>query len=418
LLNGIAVTVRMAATVLLNKMAAAFVGPAGFAMIGQFQNALTLVTSLGAGALSTGVTKYTAEYGDDPAQQRALWKTAGTLTLLVSITTSVLLAVLRRQISVALFGTADLSDIVAWVAGSLTLISLNALLLAILNGKKETWLFVQANIAGSVVLMVMSAILISAWGLRGALIALSANQAVLLVFTLLVCRRALWFRVRDLAGAIDRAVALNLGKFVLMAATSAVVLPIGQMAIRAHIVSNFDLAHAGYWDAVNRLSGSCLTLATTTLALYYLPRISEIQKFAEMRSEILHGLRVIVPIAAVAALVLFAAREWVVKMLFTSAFLPLTELLPWQLAGDVVKIASWLLAYVLIGKAQAMPYVVTEVAFTATLYLLTVLGTHQFGFDGAAIAYLLNYLLYLATMYVLVLGPGRRTLFPPAPATK
>jgi PST family polysaccharide transporter len=77
-----------------------------------------------------------------------------------------------------------------------------------------------------------------------------------------------------------------------------------------------------------------------------------------------------------------------------------------------------LLAYVLIGKAQAMPYVVTEVAFTATLYLLTVLGTHQFGFDGAAIAYLLNYLLYLATMYVLVLGPGRRTLFPPAPATK
>ena len=48
ILNGIAVAVRMAATLVVNKLAATFVGPAGFAMIGQFQNALTLATSLGA----------------------------------------------------------------------------------------------------------------------------------------------------------------------------------------------------------------------------------------------------------------------------------------------------------------------------------------------------------------------------------
>src|SRR4051812_4821570 len=99
LLNGMSVAARMAATLLVNKLAAVHVGPHGFAVIGQLQNALTLLTSVGAGALSTGVTKYTAQYAGDPDRQRIVWRTSGTLTLVASLILGIGLMVWRNELS-------------------------------------------------------------------------------------------------------------------------------------------------------------------------------------------------------------------------------------------------------------------------------------------------------------------------------
>ncbi|MEL6948786.1 MAG: DegT/DnrJ/EryC1/StrS family aminotransferase [Pseudomonadota bacterium] len=63
----------------LNKILAIYVGPAGYAVLGQFQNAVQMITTLASGAINTGVTKYTAEYGEDAPRQHAVWRTAGTI---------------------------------------------------------------------------------------------------------------------------------------------------------------------------------------------------------------------------------------------------------------------------------------------------------------------------------------------------
>jgi PST family polysaccharide transporter len=57
LLNGIAVAIKVASALVLNKILAVYVGPAGYAVIGQFQNAVSIVVNLAGGAVATGVTK-------------------------------------------------------------------------------------------------------------------------------------------------------------------------------------------------------------------------------------------------------------------------------------------------------------------------------------------------------------------------
>lgn len=42
------------------------------------------------------------------------------------------------------------------------------------------------------------------------------------------------------------------------------------------------------------------------------------------------------------------------------------ELFKWQLIGDVIKIASWLLSYTLLAKAKTKYFVATEVIFSIT----------------------------------------------------
>jgi len=87
LLNSIAVSVKVVCALLLNKILAVYVGPSGYAIIGQFQNVVSVLISLAGGVVSTGVTKATAEHFDDTTKQHAVWQTAIRLSLIASLIT-------------------------------------------------------------------------------------------------------------------------------------------------------------------------------------------------------------------------------------------------------------------------------------------------------------------------------------------
>ena len=80
-LNGIAVLIRTATLFILNKILAVYVGPSGYAVIGQFQNFIQIVTTFAGGAINNAVIKYTAEYYDDKNKQRIGWKAAGSIII-------------------------------------------------------------------------------------------------------------------------------------------------------------------------------------------------------------------------------------------------------------------------------------------------------------------------------------------------
>jgi PST family polysaccharide transporter len=247
-------------------------------------------------------------------------------------------------------------------------------------------------------------------GLRGALIGLSVSQGCVFLLTLAACRRAVWFRVRDLWGGMDPQVAANLGRFVLMAFASVVAAPTSQMLIRRDIVAAFGMHHAGYWDASVKLSNTYLALATTTLSLYLLPRLSELPTMADVRREVWRSWRLIVPATAAAALAFYVLREWVILLIFTPKFMPMIELLAWQLVGDVVKTTSWVVGYVLIARARSIEFISTEIVFSLLLWALTALGMRLFGFQGISVGYAVTYVLYLVTVYFLVMGFRRRPM--------
>ena len=96
-LNGVAVLIKTATLFILNKILAIYVGPSGYAMIGQFQNFIQMVTTFAGSAINTAVIKYTAEYYKDENRQRAIWKTAGSLILIVSLILTVLILFFQKR---------------------------------------------------------------------------------------------------------------------------------------------------------------------------------------------------------------------------------------------------------------------------------------------------------------------------------
>lgn len=401
-LNGVAVLIKTATMFILNKILAIYVGPAGYAAIGQFQNFIQMVTTFAGSAINTAVIKYTAEYYEDETKQRNIWKTAGSIVLLFSLIFSLIILIFQKQLSIYIFHTELYQAVFVWFAIFLTLFTFNALFLAILNGKKEVLRLVIANIVGSIFSLAVTSFLAIKYGLYGALVALSIYQSLAFLITLFLCYKADWFKVSYLFGKIDKAIAKKFVAFALMALVSAICVPLSQIVIRSYLTHEYGVTYAGYWEAMIRLSAAYLMLVTTTLSVYYLPRLSELSRIGEIKSEVYLGYKYIFPLAAIGSLVVYFLRDWIIGILFTKNFLPMRDLFFWQMIGDSLKIGSWILAYLMLSKAMTKLFVTTEILFAITSILLTYLCTHIFGFEGVSIAHLINYGVYWFVMSICV----------------
>ncbi|MHA6193669.1 O-antigen translocase [Pseudomonas wadenswilerensis] len=400
LLNGISVLVRVLTLLGLNKILAIYVGPAGYAVLGQFQNAVQMITTFASGAINTGVTKYTAEHAEDLVRQRAVWRTATTITIVGSLVSSLLIWLFSSELARLLMKDASYAGVFSWFAAFLLPFTLNTLLIAILNGRKEIGRYVVANIAGSVFSLVATTLLAIQFGLYGALVALAVYQSLSFFVTLLICMRTSWFSWTNVFGGFDREIALNLAKFTSMALTSAICVPVSHIFIREYIGASSGWEIAGYWEAMWRLSAAYLMLITTTLSVYFLPRFSELRDLSAIRQEIISGYKLIVPLAIASAIVIYLLRDFIIAVLFTRDFLPMREMFAWQMVGDVLRVCSWMLAYVFMAKGQFKIYILSEFIFAALFYLLIRIFQEYFGLPGLAMAHALNYALYLAFMYL------------------
>lgn len=401
-LNGIAVLIKTATMFILNKILAIYVGPSGYAAIGQFQNFIQIVTTFAGGAINTAIVKYTAEYHESESKQRLVWKTAGSIVLIFSMIVAFFILIFQKQLSIYIFKSTEYQSIFIWFATFLIFFNLNALFLAILNGKKEILRLVIANIAGSIFSLLVTGLLAFKFGLYGALVALSINQSIVFLVTLFLCYKSNWFKVSYLFGRIDKEISRKFGGYVLMALTSALCIPLSQILIRDYISNEFGLEYAGYWEAMIRLSGAYLMLVTTTLSVYYLPRLSELKELKDIKKEVYTGYKFIFPLALIGSFTVYILKDWIISLLFTDSFFPMRELFLWQMIGDSLKIGSWIIGYLMLGQALTKLFIVSEIVASVSLLVLTYVCTKVFGFQGVSIAYMINYAFYWILISFLV----------------
>ena len=397
-LNGVAVLIKTATMFILNKILAVYVGPSGYAAIGQFQNFIQMVTTFAGAAVNTAVVKYTAEYHEDENKQKVVWQTAVSVVSIFSFIFTCIVLIFHNQISLWIFKTEIYGSVLIWFAIFLIFFNLNALFLAILNGKKEILKLVIANILGSLFSLIITGFLAVKFGIYGALVSLSLYQSLNFMVTLFLCYRSSWFNWTYFYGKIDADVAKRFLAFASMALVSAICVPLSQMVIRSYLSHEYSAVYAGYWEAMIRLSAAYLMLVTTTLGVYYLPRLSELSNIQDIKKEIYLGYKLIFPLAVVGGAIVFILKDWIIQLLFSAQFLPMRELFLWQMIGDSLKIGSWILAYLMLSKAMTRLFISTEIIFAFSSILLTYLCTQIFGFEGVSIAHLINYALYWLVM--------------------
>lgn len=412
-LNGLSVVVRALSAVALNKVLATVIGPSGYALVGQAQNFASMALSLSSGLIQSGIIKYTAQFSLDQETREMYLRVSLRVTLTSALVFGCLFIVFRRQLALVVLHDQSLSPYFLVLSVCFPFMSLAALQIALMNGMKDVVGFVKVSIVSSIVGTSAGVFLAIHFGLMGALAALLLNQALVFVVASPVIVKRGWISRKVLTGALDRVPVLNLAKFAAMAFTSAIMVPGSHMIVREHLISQFGLEAAGHWQAVWKISEIYLSVATATLSFYYLPKISEARSLSELRGEIRMGYRLVLPLAALMAVFIYAFRYQIILVLFSDAFVPMERLFLWQLVGDVVKIGSFVLGMVVVGRAMTKLFIASEILFTVSFVCLVFMLTSVFGLKGVTIAFAVNYLAYWI-FTGLALRKFMTTLFPRA----
>lgn len=400
-LTSLSTLVRMCTGLVSVKIVAAIIGPAGVALVGQLNNFSTIALSLATGGINSGITKYVAEYKDDSLKVKQYLATAFKITIACSLIVGLLLLLLCSQLSSLIMMTPQYWYVFAIFGITILFYGLNNMLVSVVNGYKQFNKYVKVNIVSSIFGVAFTVTLVLLWGLPGALISAVTFQSLMIFVSVLMLRKLEWLRKDWLVGKFKKAIASQYFRYALMTLVSAFMLPVSQMLLRGYVISEISITEAGWWEGMNRISAMYLMVITSSFSVYYLPRLSEIHDRLELRHEIFKCYKVIVPLLLAGFTAVYFLRFFIVRLLFTQEFMPMTQLFIWQMAGDFFKICSWLLAFLMVAKSMTKAYISTEIIFTLLYLGLGYLFVRLNGIAGLCQGYMVNYVIYTFAMSVL-----------------
>jgi len=390
--------IKLMTGVVSSKIIAIYIGPAGMAVTGNLANFLSIASTFASGATNAGVVKYVAEYHDDQERKNKIISTALVLSMICSVVISLPTIVFSKQLSVLFLKDAQYASIFVVFGFTLIMFALNGIMLAIINGQKDIKKFTIINIVANLFGFAFSAVMIIYFRLYGALMAMAISQSIVFIITLIFIFKEKWFSLKIVKSGMHKGSAKQLFKFSIMSIVSILTVPIAQLVLRNYIIDHFSAQSAGYWEAVSKISGIYLMIITTSLATYYLPRLSELKENMELRKEIFNGYKILLPLTIVLSLAIFFSRDLIIYLLFTKEFLPVREYFTFQLIGDFFKISSWIIAYLMIAKAMGKLFIVTEIVFSVSYVGLSYLFMQHYGAIGITYGYAVNYAIYLVFM--------------------
>ncbi|WP_266171420.1 O-antigen translocase [Dyella subtropica] len=387
---------RLLAGLVVIKLVASFAGPEGVGKLGQFMSLMSLLAVLAGGGISAGIVKYVAEYRNDAERLSRLLAAALWYAFFASCLMGCAALLFSRQIATWLLDDPRYAGLIRVLAVAQIGIALVNYILAVVNGFMDVRRLAFIQVTGSFFSIVM-VILLSRWlDLYGALLALVLSQVLWLAVGLPAWWRSSYFRRSMLRVHFDREMTLRLAAFSVMTVTSALLAPLINIAVRDHLALQLGWEEVGYWQAVSKVSDAYLLFLTTAINIYYLPKLASINERASLVLELRNAYRYILPAVVVLAAVVYVLRGWVTRLLFSADFRSANALYGPQLVGDVIKIASFILSYIMLAKAMTWLFVISECVFAASYLALVYVFTARFGLVGAMYAFSINYLAYLA----------------------
>ncbi|MBS9431516.1 lipid III flippase WzxE [Photorhabdus hainanensis] len=386
--------IKIGVGLLIVKLLAVTFGPSGVGQAGNFRQLITVLGVLAGAGIFNGVTKYVAEYQQQPERLRAVLGTSSAIILGFSTLLAVIFLLFSGSISIGLFGHQDYESVVQALAFIQMGIAFANYFLAILKGYRDAQRNALAIILGSVIGVMAYYLCFVLGGYEGALAGLALVPALIVFPAGLMVWRLNAVSISSFKPMWDKVLAGQLGKFTLMALLTSITLPVAYIMMRNLLAAHYSWHDVGIWQGVSSISDAYLQFITASFTVYLLPTLSRLQGKSEISNEIIKALKFVLPAVAVASFTVWLLRDFAIWLLFSDKFTAMRDLFAWQLVGDVLKVGAYVFGYLVIAKAALRFYVLTEVS----QFLLLTGFAHWFipvnGALGAAQAYMATYIIY------------------------
>ena len=275
--NSLSVGTNFVLGMVSTKVISFVLGAAGMAIIGSFRNFASMLKSFTTLGMNTSLIKLYIENKNDKKEVSIILSTFFWVFLIITLVIGGLGILFAEFISNFIFFNLDFVLPIRVFSLVLPFVVLNAFWLTIYNGLEKINRIVTIQIISNVIVFCVSVFLIWNNQIIGGLYALVLGELLMFFVTY-------WFVKKDkdcfafqLVKRISTKYLKVILKFSIMGLLSAFIIPLTLIFIRNYIVKMHSVNDAGLWDATNKLSSFYMSVFSSGLAFYYLPKLTSLE---------------------------------------------------------------------------------------------------------------------------------------------
>lgn len=400
-LNSISVILKIGIGLITSKVLAVFIGPSGMALTGNLRNFLTSLENITTLGFQNGVVKYIVEHKNNNDELKKIISTVFLSLVSISLFLSAILFLFSMYWNEFIFGkNSEYTNIFKILALVLPWYAVTVFLLAVINGLGKYKSVIYINIIGNIIGLIFSVCMIWQFKTFGALLSIIIPPSLLFFVAFYFINKDIHFFSTISFAFFDFHVLKNLSSYSLMALVSSVIGPLVFLSIRNNIITTLGIEQAGYWESMNRIATYYFMFVSTILSVYFLPRLAFVTSKRATKKVFWSYYTGIVPFFIFGLLLLYLFRIFVVKLLFTHAFIPVSNLFFWQFLGDIFKVISLILGYQFFAQKLTKAFILTELMSLSLMFTFSHYFILWYGIQGVVIAHALTYFIYLTVLSI------------------
>jgi len=387
-----------------SKVLAVLLGPTGVGLVSLYSGLMSTAAALATMGVGTVGTRQIAE-ALGRADLRALAVARSAMfwgTLLLSAAGGFSVWSLREVLAVRVLGSITQAGAVGWIAAGVALSVASASQGALIQGMRHIGDMARLSVYGATLNTVLGIALLWQWGQAGLVAYVLVGPVVSFALghvyvSRLPKAKTQTISVKEVAG--QWRVLLQLGIPFMGAGLAGSLV---QLWIRVEVGNSLGMDAVGHYQAAWLISMQYIGFVLSAMGADYYPRLTGVIHDSEAATRLVNEqTEIALLLSAPVFIAMMALAPWVVQLLYSAAFAPAVELLRWQILGDVLKVASWPLGFLILAAGDGKTFFWTETSALALMGALIIELMPSVGLRITGISYLICYLYYLPLVYVL-----------------
>jgi PST family polysaccharide transporter len=389
--------------IIRSKAAALFLGTEGMGIVGLFNSTLDMIRSVTSLGINVSVVKDISETEakNDELEVSTIVITTRKLCLFTGFVGMIMVLVLAPKLSEWTFGNNNytVSFLILSVVPLVTSLTMGQL--AVLQGLHKIKFLAKANLFGGAVGLLFLIPFYWIWGMQAIVPYIIISALLSFLFSSIYVRM---LAIQSVKQTLCETLTKGRRTIILgiMLTLSTFIVTLSAYILRIFISNVGSISDVGLYNAAFVLVDTYTGLVFTAMSTDFYPRLSSVNHDnGEMMRLINYQAEIGVLILAPMVIVFIIFAPFLLSLLYSSKFMPVTAMLQWAMLAVLLKTISWPLAFSLLAKSENKKYILKELASSIYFLGFSITGYNYWGLTGLGIGFLLAYICNLIQILII-----------------
>ena len=389
--------------IIKSKFIAVLLGPLGMGIQGLYQSTLDVVKSLTAFGLEQSAVRDISEANGSRDANR-IGRTVATVRRLVWVTGIiglVVVLILSPLLSKWTFGNDDYTWGFILLSSTMLLNQICSGQKVLLQGMRRLKDLAKASAIGSTVGLLVSIPLYYWIGVKGIVPTMVLISITALLLSWFYSRKVPVEKVeiKTKEAFINGKSMINMG---IAMSISGILVALSAYLLRWFIRQKGGVDEVGLFSAGVLITQTYVGMVFSAMSTDYYPRLAAVNKDNGRCKEVINqqgeiALLIITPI--ILSCIIF--MPFIIRLIYSEAFLPANKYIMFAVSGMVFKAASFVVSYVFLAKAESKLFIINEITSCVYCVSLNIIGYSLYGLTGLGISFIIGYIIYLVQVFIL-----------------